>query len=65
MTFVYEGRYFTRYDLLKAAIGASGNKAVGLALIWEDLPLYQTIELIEAVMDIRQDMNAEDEDDWT
>jgi hypothetical protein len=49
LIFVLEGRAFARSDILNAVIAASGGYCVGLAMTWETLDLWQTIELIEAV----------------
>ena len=61
--FVYEGRGFTRLELLQAVIAASGRKVVGLALVWEEREIWQVIELIETMTGLGQD--EIEEDDWS
>lgn len=53
MVYVYEGRAFVLAELKKLVIGASGGYAVGLALVWEDWPLWKVIETIELVSMVR------------
>lgn len=47
--------------MLHAVVAVSGNKAQGLALVWENLPIHQTLELIETVIDNTK--NTEDTED--
>jgi hypothetical protein len=61
--FIYEGRSFRRLDLLKSVIAASGRKTVGLALDWEERELWQTIELVETVVELSADNDMEDWDE--
>lgn len=50
-----EGREFSRTDLVKATIAASGGYCTGLFCQWEDMELWQVIEAIELVSELQDD----------
>jgi hypothetical protein len=50
----YCGRGFSRTDIVKATISASGGYTVGLFCTWEDMELWQVIEAIELVAELQE-----------
>lgn len=53
-------RAFSRTDLKKATIVASGGYAVGLGISWYDMKLWEIVEAIEMVSEIQEEQNRKD-----
>jgi hypothetical protein len=53
------GRRFTRGQLLESVVAASGGKAVGMVLTWQDMYLTDIIEVIEIVAEMNRDKSGD------
>jgi hypothetical protein len=51
-------RAFSRTDLKKATIVASGGYCTGLGISWYDMKLWEIVEAIEMVSEIQDEQNS-------